>query len=145
MFRPRTAALIGVIASTTAIAIAIITASGVRSALENTYAYPNAQGVGLDEAASMALTYLFVIGGAALVVALLYLFLRPLSQSKVGWWIGAGFALLGLTIAIYNSTQEFPLAIKVVYFLPALAGILWLAMPGAGRVSSSSDTGASPA
>lgn len=133
MNHPRAAAAIGVVASTAAIVSTMVSARGVRSALESAYTYPNTQGVGLDEAASMTLTYLFVIGGAALIVSLLYLLLRPISQSKVGWWIGAGLAVLGLAVAIYNSTQEFPLMVKVVYFLPALAGFLWLALPEAGR------------
>lgn len=132
--QPRAASLVGVAASLIAVVATVASSDGVRSALAAAYTYPNAQGVGLDEVASITLTYLFVISGAALVVGTLYFFVRPLSGSKAGWWLGGVLALVGLAVAIYNSTQaEFPLVVKIVYFLPPLAGVLWLALPDSGR------------
>jgi len=128
MIRPRTAALAGAAASVVAIAVTMLSSDAVRAALARAYVYPNDQGLDLDEAASMTLTYLFAVGGAALVVAVLYLLARPLFGSRGGWWLGAVLALLGLAVAVYDATQEFPVAVKVAFFLPPLAGVLWLAL-----------------
>lgn len=133
MIRPRTAVLCALAASIIAIVTTALSSGGVSAALANAYTYPNSQGLGLDEAVSMTLTYLFLIGGGALVTSVLYLAARPLTTSKRGWWLGAIFALLGLMLAVYNSTQVLPLAIKVVFFLPVAAGVVWLSLPNAGK------------
>ena len=45
---------------------------------------------------------------------------------------GAVFVLLGLALSAYNATQEFPLVLKIAFFLPPLAGAVWLAAAGSG-------------
>lgn len=133
MIRTRTAALIGGLASAAAAVVTVVSAGQVRPALAGAYAYPNASGIGLDEAVSVTLTYLFVLAGAGFVVALAYLLIRPLARSRVGWWIALGLSALGLAVAAYNAVQvEIPPVVRVVFFLPPLAGIAWLALSRQG-------------
>lgn len=133
MIRTRTAALIGGLASAAAIVATAASAGQVGPALAGAYAYPNASGIGLDEAVPMTLTYLFVLAGTGLIVAFAYLLIHPLARSRVGWWIALGLSALGLAVAAYNAVQvEIPPIVKVVFFLPPLAGIAWLAISRQG-------------
>ncbi len=68
-----------------------------------------------------------ISSGLVASVAAIYLASRPLAASRPGWWIGAALTATAAAVAIYNATQAFPGAIQVVYFLPAAAGMLWLA------------------
>ncbi|MDN5725993.1 MAG: hypothetical protein L0G99_08705 [Propionibacteriales bacterium] len=133
MSRSRTVTALGAVASVIAIAVTALASDGVRNGLAGAYSYPNAQGLSLGDAASMTLTYLFTIGGIALLTSALYLLVRPLSRSQAGWWIGAAVAALGLAVAAYNASQELPVIVKVAFFLPAIVGVVWLALPDTRR------------
>lgn len=133
MLRSRTAALIGAAVSVIAVAVTALSADGVRSALAAAYSYPNAEGLGLDDAASMTMTYLFAIAGIGLVVALVFAAVPSIAATRAGWWVAAVLTALGLAASVYNATQEFPVAVKAAFFLPVAAGVLWLAQPDSGR------------
>ncbi|WP_415971342.1 hypothetical protein [Rhodococcus sp. 077-4] len=132
MIKSRTAAAAGAIASVVAIVVTAFSSDLVRTTLSHAYSYPNATGLELDEATSMTMTYLFAVAGAGLVISALYLCSRPVARSRWGWYLGGVVAALGLVVASYNATQEFPVAVKLVYFLPVIAGALWVtsAKPG---------------
>lgn len=135
MNRPRIVLSVGLATSLVSILVTMASTDAVRSALSRAHDYPNDAGMRLDDAASWTMTYLFTIAGGSLIVVALYLLIRPLATSRVGWWIGAALVVVGLILSIYNSTQEFPLRIKVVFYLPMLVGITWLALPEAGRLA----------
>lgn len=128
----RTAVLAGIVASVLAIAAVAISSDALRDQLGAAYSYPNASGMSLDDAASWTTTYLFLISGGALLVALIYLVPR-VAGSRAGWWAGAALTALGAAPAIYNATQTFPMLIRVAGFLPVVAGLAWLSLPGSGR------------
>ncbi|MCM1010963.1 MULTISPECIES: hypothetical protein [unclassified Brevibacterium] len=127
MTRTRTVALIGGFVSAAAIAATIISAGQIRPALLSAYQYPTSSGVSLEEASSLTLTYLFAIAGTGLLVALAFLAVRPLERSRFGWWSAAALTTLGFAVAAYNVTQlEIPPAVRIAFFLPPLAGAVWL-------------------
>ncbi|OYO14053.1 hypothetical protein BI335_12685 [Enemella evansiae] len=130
--RSRTAVLAGIVASVLAIAAVALSSDALRTQLAGAYAYPNASGMSLDDATSWTTTYLFLIFGAALLVALIYLIPR-VAGSRAGWWTGAVLTVLGAALAIYNATQAFPMLIRVAGFLPVAAGLVWLSLSGSGR------------
>ncbi|GAB3305046.1 hypothetical protein EK0264_04415 [Epidermidibacterium keratini] len=136
MVRSRKIALIGAATSAIAVIVTVLSAGLVRADLAAAYSYPNAQGVGLEDAASMTMTYLFVIAGVALLVGVLFASVRSVATTRTGWWVGATLVVLGLAAATYNSTQVFPLAIKLAFFLPVAAGVLWLAQPESGKAAA---------
>lgn len=131
--RPRTVAILGAVISLITIGAIALSSDAVRAGLAAAYRYPGSGGITLDEASSWTLSYLFLLGGAALLVALVYLAARRFSDSRAGWWTAAALTLVGLAFAVYNATQPFPLLVQVAGFLPVAAGAVWLALPGSGR------------
>lgn len=140
MNRSRIVLGVGLAASLVAIIVTMVSADSVRSTLASAYEYPSASGVGLDEAASWTMTYLFTIATGCLALGALYLLVPPLAASRIGWWIGAVLAGIGLILVFYNSTQEFPMGVKIVFYLPILAAIAWLTLPEAGRLDAKTRT-----
>lgn len=122
---PRSATVLwaGALACALSVVVTIATQGALRDGLAAAYTYTADRT--LEAAQSATLTYLFTIAGLGLVFYTAYALAgRRAGRSGIAAWLSVGLLVLASALAIYNLTQPFPLAVRLVGLLPPAVGVL---------------------
>lgn len=122
---PRSATVLWAGALTCALSavVTIATQGALQDDLAAAYSYTADRS--LEGAQSATLTYLFTIAGLGLVFYSAYALAgRRAGRSGLAAWLSVGLLTLAWAVAVYNLTQPFPLAVRLVGLLPPAVGVL---------------------
>ncbi|WP_265447419.1 hypothetical protein [Flexivirga meconopsidis] len=116
----------GALACVASIIVTIATQSALRDDLAAAYTYTPDRT--LDGAHSATLTYLFTIAGCGLVLFSSYALAGQWAQRSWLRWSAVAVLVTASALAVYNLTQPFPFAVKLVGLLPPAVGLFSVAM-----------------